>query len=1177
MEEPEILEFVSAEKKIRFAPSLFKYALLIQTIIGATMAAIGVILIATVITISVINSTYGPPILQNDFATTYKTNFVDIPVLKNDYDLKDQKIEIVDVIQPIFGKVLIYDSKTVRYFPENIGKFGKHFSGLVEFKYIAKNEKYTSNGVVKVDVLNHPPIAVDFRRKIPKNAKNWEFDLFKMKNDEKSQIIDFDGDSLTITDVLNGQSISGTIKISSDKTKILYSTLPESVDTEILHYQISDGNDTSNGTITIQIENYPPEAKPDYFEGYQNQILKNIDILKNDVDQNKDFLKINSIRNIGLGKAVITKNGTFVDYFPTFGSYTTTFEYSISDGEYSSSSYVVISMKNQKPRISNLELNISKNSVVHIPLKYSDLDPYSSLNVKLISKPKGTVDLITNTSVVVSQFLDGVDALVEWKNNSWSINYQPVINHIYQDIIDVEIDDSIDHSNGTITINVINNAPIAVNDHFVIPYNSTSFLDLLKNDYDPNNDHIKIKTIQFPTSKGGLIEIVNDTTVQYKPKFYGHDSFNYTITDIIDNPENEMISHRVTVEIFIINVPPIANNDIFAITGEETSLNVLKNDIDINNDSLTIASVDQYSKNGILLKVENNKVTYPRTDFLEKNQDSFSYFISDGEFDSNVAMVSLIFANSSNSKHHPICKSFSKTIFKSTLYSWDLMEKGVIGGTNKENLRIHIVSLNDSKGDVTVQNSTLIFKSYSNRSGAFNFKFYVNDGSLNSSICNISLNIENKKPVAIDDHKIFFKQENKIYLINALENDVDLDGDLLKITSVSNSKSIILLNNSLSFQPNLDFNSSLTDFNISYSISDQDLDNPKTDQGMIFLTFLKSLPIVKDDLFYVDQNTNALIKIEDLLKNDYSNDESEIIQFNKLVDCNELNNSDFCLKKPLLNLPSDGFITVPYTMNSCKQNKFKYCVNTNTNKKAISCGTVTIRYKNCICQQPIDIVYTVDSSGSISNNQWNLQMDFILNVTKKLIINDSQMNVGLIQFGENVKNISLLTSDKRSIQNSIESIRNHHMSSWTNTLGALNEAVKILNFGNPLSLVDRSSVSKIILLLTDGLANVPCNCNSCSCESVFCVEKSSTCKWNPDIGGFCQPCADPSIRSGEINSWKNPDWKIIALGIGEELSYYEGKGLKMVKKLNYDDELISTPWDKLDHVITRIVDQSCNI
>jgi hypothetical protein len=370
---------------------------------------------------------------------------------------------------------------------------------------------------------------------------------------------------------------------------------------------------------------------------------------------------------------------------------------------------------------------------------------------------------------------------------------------------------------------------------------------------------------------------------------------------------------------------------------------------------------------------------------------------------------------------------------------------------------------------------------------------------------------------------------------------------------------------------------------LTYTIQDDDVDMPMRGNATITMEFINPKPVVIDDILYTDQNTNLIIEIKDLIQNDQSGDSSQSVIFSHLVDCDLLERSIFCLKEPLLNNPNEGYITVPYIFNSCKENRFQYCIHTSGNKNATACGNVTVRYKNCICKQPVDIALVIDSSGSISNQQWNLQIDFCLNITKKLTISPSDVNIALIQFGEIVKEISPLTSTKISFQKSIENVRFHHMASWTNTLGAINQAVSSLRAVDASATFNRESIPKVIVLLTDGLSNRPCNCPECLCESSFCLSTKEKCDWNPQRGSFCQPCANPSQRAKEINSWKkskgnDADWKIVAIGIGEELHYYQEKGIKMIREINYDkDSILQTPWNQLDQVVSQIVDQSCNI
>jgi hypothetical protein len=1184
----------TSTSRFRLSPSLFKYGFLVQTMVGFAVSAIAITILVSTIVVSIVRGTYQPPVLANDFVQTYKSNYVDIHVLENDYDIKGSTLVLFKVIQPLWGQVSFLDSNTLRYFPMNLQTRAPHYAGFLNFTYFAKNDKLASQAVVVVRVLNHPPEAVHLRTRIGKNSKDFHFEVFKMKTESGMQIKDIDMDILHVSRILNYENLIGNASISHDNQSIVFTGFPNSTKTEIIQYEISDGNDTAITTLTVDFYNDPPEAMPDIFVGNQNQIAKDLDLLKNDVDKNNDPLKIISVKNSGLGRVEIVKDGKFVNYIPSKGVYADSFEYTISDGEFTSSSYAVITMINNPPFTKNYTINIPKNSPnSEIPLYYSDKDPFTTLNVKKLGKSKGNVQFNSNSTMIVSQFLSGVDSLIQWENKTWNLFYQPLKGESYQEKILFALYDGLDSIYGEISVNVINNAPVAMPDVILAPLKSTSLHNLLINDYDTNGDLIKLHSVQNPSNFGGRVRIINETTIEYqsppKSSFDFVDYFSYSIDDSPSNSEQILISKNALVIVYVKNIAPEARDDVYSIKNiGNFSLNVLENDFDINNDTIRILDFDRYSKGGIPLSLLRNedgmldRINYPSKS-SDIHVDYFTYSITDGSLNSSKATVKLIIENSNPINEAPICLSFEKHVNKSQGYTWNLLQEGFVKDPNEDNLSIFMSESNlKEKSNVIAFGNIVKFQSKPQRSGFISLKYFVSDGLLNSTLCEISIHICNKPPTALDDQYQFFIKENTEYLLNPLMNDFDMDGDHLKIISTSSPGNVkfLLSNESILYKPPSTISPSVV--KIGYCLQDDDIDNPMRGNATITVKFVNPRPMVIDDIIYTDQNTNLIFEINDLLKNDESGDPFQHVVFSHLVDCELLDKSMYCSKEPLLNNPNVGYITVPYVFNSCKENRFQYCIYTSGNKNATSCGTVTVRYKNCICKQPVDIALVIDSSGSISNQQWNLQIDFCLNITKKLTISPSDVNVAVIQFGEEVKEISPLTSTKTSIQKSIENVRFHHMASWTNTLGAINQAVVTLKAGDASSKLNRDSVPKVVVLLTDGLSNRPCNCTECLCESSFCLKIKEKCDWNPQRGSFCQPCADPSQRAKEINAWRkskgnNADWKIIAIGIGEELHYYQEKGIKMIREINYNrDSILQTPWNQLDQVVSQIVDQSCN-
>ncbi|WP_020558281.1 Ig-like domain-containing protein [Thiofilum flexile] len=189
-----------------------------------------------------------------------------------------------------------------------------------------------------------------------------------------------------------------------------------------------------------------------------------------------------------------------------------------------------------------------------------------------------------------------------------------------------------------------NNAPAAANDMRSTPLNTAISVDVLANDKDPDGDALTITDFSTTSTQGGSVSKDAAGNLVYTPKtgFTGVDTFTYTVSD--GKGGSATATATITVEAPK-NAPPKAVADASTTAfNSPTTINVLGNDTDPENDPLSISNFDTTSANGgTISKTADGKLTYtPKTGF--SGTDTFSYTISDGKGGSSTTTVTVTVA-----------------------------------------------------------------------------------------------------------------------------------------------------------------------------------------------------------------------------------------------------------------------------------------------------------------------------------------------------------------------------------------------------------------------------------------------------------------------------------------------------------------------------------------------------
>lgn len=198
----------------------------------------------------------------------------------------------------------------------------------------------------------------------------------------------------------------------------------------------------------------------------------------------------------------------------------------------------------------------------------------------------------------------------------------------------------------SITLTGVNDAPVAVNDRFVVATGVPVNLAILDNDSDVDTP-IDVGTVVIGVLPlNGTVTILPSGRVQYTPRagFVGEDTFSYRVRDSLGTLSNE-----ATVQV-VSGVSPRAADDL-ALTARNApiEINVVQNDTAFSGTlDLSTLQIASGPDTGTVVIVGNGVVRYtPATNFVGVG--SFQYFLSDTSgIPSNLATVTVRIVSSLN-------------------------------------------------------------------------------------------------------------------------------------------------------------------------------------------------------------------------------------------------------------------------------------------------------------------------------------------------------------------------------------------------------------------------------------------------------------------------------------------------------------------------------------------------
>lgn len=573
------------------------------------------------------------------------------------------------------------------------------------------------------------------------------------------------GNALYVDGVVNPAHGTVVVGASGD---FVYTPEPGFYGTDSFAYVASDGTDTDDATVTIDVTNQAPVAADDDYSVNKGDVLTvpAPGVLANDGDPDGDSIAVDVVgAQPANGTVVVNPDGSFT-YTPNGGfSGADTFAYAVSDGIYQSNEvWVSITVVNGAPvgtddsytfAHENAPLTIAAPGVLA-----NDADPDGDpITFALVSHPSnGTLD--------------------EWGADGHFV-YTPDKGVAGPDSFQYLVDDGETQSAPvTVTITVTNTAPVAVDDSYSVAKGKSLTVPapgLFANDSDADGDTFFIPT--NPNASNGLVVVQPDGGFTYTPNpgFVGTDSFTYTLNDGIE------LGNDATVTITVTNNPPVAVDDTYA-TSEGSAVidGVLYNDTDADGDPLTFTldtpplhgTFDYFQTNGLFKFV-------PDPGFV--GGDSFTYQVSDG--------IDVAYATATITvdpiNHPPVAADDAYSTAQDTPLT--VPAPGLLANDSDVDGNLFTASLGSkaSHGSLTLNpDGSFTYTPDPGFNGVDVFKYYDWDGFAISSSATVTITVGSgnvgNAPVAVDDD--YTAPQDTPLTIGApgvLANDSDLDGDTL--------------------------------------------------------------------------------------------------------------------------------------------------------------------------------------------------------------------------------------------------------------------------------------------------------------------------------------------------------------------------------------------------------------
>ena len=426
-----------------------------------------------------------------------------------------------------------------------------------------------------------------------------------------------------------------------------------------------------------------------------------------------------------------------------------------------------------------------------------------------------------------------------------NLTYRPNANFNGSDSFTFLADDGIAISNTatvSITINAINDAPVASNSSFNIDIGSFGAGTVTASDAEGAT--LTYSLVQG-ASNGSLVFFSSSGEFIYTHKtgFTGADSFRFRANDGTSDSNTATVTFNVGE---FSNDAPVANGQIIS-TDEDTAKSITLTATDEENNVLTFSIVTQPT-NGTLSRTSEGVYLYtPNLNF--NGADSFTFRANDGTANSNTATVSIT-----------VNQVFDVPVAnpQSVSTSEDTAVNITLSGSDPETAQLNFtVKTQPTNGTLLGTAPNLIYTPNAGFNGSDSFTFTVFDPDFESLPATVSISVSavNDAPVASDQSV----STSEDVAVSITLGATDSDGDTLSYSIVSQPTNGVLSGSGANriYTPNANFNGSDS---FTFRANDGSADS-NTATVSISVSAVNDAPVASAQSVSTDQNTALSITL----------------------------------------------------------------------------------------------------------------------------------------------------------------------------------------------------------------------------------------------------------------------------------------------------------------------------